>query len=177
MEFKDSKTRENLMTAFLRESGAYNEYTFYAQQAKKDGFESIYNLFNQFATNEQAHAKIWFKLWHGISCTQDNLIDSADLEKYEHSVLYKEFSKVANDEGFEDIALLFEQVGKIESRHEKEYKELFEKVKKDTIFVEKEEVAWKCLNCGHMHKGKQPPETCPVCSHPKAYFEVACEEK
>ena len=177
MEFKDSKTRENLMTAFLRESGAYNEYTFYAQQAKKDGFESIYNLFNQFATNEQAHAKIWFKLWHGISCTEDNLIDSADLEKYEHSVLYKEFSKVANDEGFEDIALLFEQVGKIESRHEKEYKELFEKVKKDTIFVEKEEVAWKCLNCGHMHKGKQPPEICPVCSHPKAYFEVACEEK
>ena len=177
MEFKDSKTRENLMTAFLRESGAYNEYTFYAQQATKDGFESIYNLFNQFATNEQAHAKIWFKLWHGISCTQDNLIDSADLEKYEHSVLYKEFSKVANDEGFEDIALLFEQVGKIESRHEKEYKELFEKVKKETIFVEKEEVAWKCLNCGHMHKGKQPPEICPVCSHPKAYFEVACEEK
>ena len=175
MEFNESKTKENLMTAFLRESGAYNEYTFYAMQAKKDGFESIYNLFTQFADNEQAHAKIWFKLWHGISCTQDNLIDAADLEHYEHSVLYSEFSKVAKEEGFDDIAYLFEQVGKIESRHEKEYKELFQKVKKDEMFKEKQEESWKCLNCGHMHKGKEPPETCPVCSHPKAYFEVCCE--
>ena len=158
------------MTAFLRESGAYNEYTFYAEQAKKDGFEAIYNTFTQFADNEQAHSKIWFKLFHGISCTEDNLNDAADLENYERSVLYSEFAKVARQENYNDIADLFDGVAVIEKQHEEEYKRLAQKVKNDTMFTEKSEVDWMCNNCGHIHKGKTAPEKCPVCSHPQAFF-------
>lgn len=173
MKLKESKTYQNLMTAFLRESGAYNEYTFYAEQAKKDGFEEIYNIFTQFADNEQAHSKIWFKLFHGIAGTEENLKDAADLENYERSVLYAEFAKVAREEGYEDIAMLFDGVATIERQHEEQYKTLLQKVKTDTMFVEKQEVSWKCNNCGHIHKGKEPPEKCPVCSHPKAFFSVS----
>jgi len=172
MNLKDSKTYQNLMTAFLRESGAYNEYTFYAQQAKKDGFEAIYNTFTTFADNEQAHAKIWFKLFHGIAGTEDNLKDAADLENYERTVLYSEFSKVAKEEGFPDIAELFDGVAVIERQHEEEYKRLMQKVKNDTMFSEKQEVSWKCNNCGHIHKGTEAPLTCPVCSHPQAFFQT-----
>ncbi len=175
MDFKDSKTKDNLLKAYLRESGAYNEYTFYAQQAKKEGFEKIYNTFTQFADNEQAHAKIWFKLFHGISSTQDNLKDAADLENFEHTTLYAEFSKTAKEEGFLDIAELFDGVAKIEAQHEKEYRKLFEKVKNDCMFSDSQEVQWKCNNCGHIHKGKEAPQTCPVCSHPQAFFEVYCK--
>ncbi len=173
MKLKDSKTYQNLMTAFLRESGAYNEYTFYAEQAKKDGYEEIYNVFTQFADNEQAHSKIWFKLFHGIAGTEENLKDAADLENYERSVLYAEFAKVAREEGYEDIAMLFDGVATIERQHEEEYKTLLQKVKNNTMFVEKQEVSWKCNNCGHIHKGKEPPEKCPICSHPKAFFSVS----
>ena len=172
MKLKDSKTYQNLMTAFLRESGAYNEYTFYAEQAKKDGYEAIYNTFTTFADNEQAHSKIWFKLFHGIAGTEDNLKDSADLENYERTVLYSEFASVAREEGFPDIAELFDGVAIIEHQHEEEYKRLMQKVKNDTMFTEKQETSWKCNNCGHIHKGISAPETCPVCSHPKAFFEI-----
>lgn len=175
MKLKDSKTQQNLMTAFLRESGAYNEYTFYAQQAKKDGYEQIYNIFTQFADNEQAHSKIWFKLFHGIAGTEQNLKDAADLENYERTVLYSEFAKVAREEGFPDIAELFDGVAVIERQHEETYKCLLNKVKTDTVFVSEKEVVWKCNNCGHTHKGKTPPETCPVCSHPKAFFQIMQE--
>ena len=172
MKLKDSKTYQNLMTAYLRESGAYNEYTFYAEQAKKDGYESIYNIFTQFANNEQAHSKIWFKLFHGISNTEENLIDAADLENYERSVLYSEFSKVAKEEGYDDIAKLFDGVSAIERQHEQVYRDLAEKVKKDQMFLSKKEVWWKCGNCGHLHKDLSAPMVCPVCSHPQAFFSI-----
>ena len=172
MKLKDSKNYDNLMKAYLRESGAYNEYYFYAEQAKKDGFEVIYNVFKEFADNEQAHAKVWFKLFHGIASTEENLKDAADLENYERSVLYKEFAKIAREEGFDDIAELFDGVSAIERQHEEKYLCLLEKVRSDKMFSEKQEVWWKCSNCGHKHKGKTPPEKCPVCSHPQAFFGV-----
>ena len=172
MKLKDSKTYQNLMTAYLRESGAYNEYTFYAEQAKKDGYEAIYNIFTQFADNEQAHSKIWFKLFHGIASTEENLVDAADLENYERSVLYSDFAKVAKEEGYEDIASLFDGVAAIERQHEEAYRTLAEKVKNDQMFSSKKEVWWKCNNCGHLHKGLTAPELCPVCSHPQAFFGI-----
>ena len=172
MKLKDSKTYQNLMNAYLRESGAYNEYTFYAEQAKKDGYEVIYNIFTQFADNEQAHSKIWFKLFHGIASTEENLVDAADLENYERSVLYSDFAKVAREEGYEDIASLFDGVSAIERQHEETYRSLAEKVKKDQMFSSKKEVWWKCNNCGHLHKGLSAPQVCPVCSHPQAFFGI-----
>lgn len=170
MKAKSSKTQENLMTAFLRESGAFNEYTFYAQQAKKEGYEEIYNVFTQFAMNEQAHAKIWFKLFHGISNTQENLKDSADLENFERTVLYNDFAKVAREEGHEDIATLFEEVAQIEKQHEERYLCLLEQLKTNKFFVQPKAGEWQCLNCGKISKGTEPPEQCPVCSHPKGFF-------
>ena len=168
MKDKKCRTQQNLMTAFLRESAAFNEYTFYAIQAKKEGYQDIFNLFNQFAMNEQAHAKIWFDLFHGLSDTKDNLTDSADLENYERTVMYSEFSKVAREEGYSDIAELFDKVAEIEAGHEKKYKELSVLVKNKEVFVKKSETTWQCLNCGHIYVGKSAPETCPVCSHPQA---------
>ena len=170
MKASDSKTQENLMKAFLRESGAFNEYTFYAQQAKKEGYEEIYNVFTQFAMNEQAHAKIWFKLYHGISNTQENLKNSAQLENFERTVLYKDFASVAREEGHEDIANLFEGVAKIEHQHEQRFLCLLEQLKTDKYFSQPKSGEWLCLNCGHIAKGTNPPEQCPVCSHPQGYF-------
>ncbi len=172
MNFKESKTAQNLQTAFLRESGAFNEYTFYAEQAKQEGYEDIYNTFTNFASNEQAHAKVWFKLFHAISSTADNLTDAADLENFERTKLYSEFSKVAEEEGFNDIAFLFKEVAKIEKSHEETYRNLAEKVKNKTVFCKEQKKTWKCLNCGHELINDCAPETCPVCSHPKAYFKV-----
>ena len=172
MKLINSKTQQNLITAFLRESGAFNEYTFYAMQAKKDGYEQIYKTFTQFATNEQAHASIWFKLYHGIAGTKDNLISSAELENFERTELYNQFAKTAREEGFEDIAVLFEGVAEIEKQHEQVYLQLAKKLEKDEFFVSSKQTTWQCLNCGHIHKGCVPPETCPICSHPKAYFTI-----
>lgn len=175
MKQKDTKTQQNLMTAFLRESGAMCEYTFYAEQAKKEGYKKVYDTFTRFALNEQAHAKIWFNLFHGVSSTTDNLSDSADLENYERTVLYSQFAKEAREEGFDDIAELFDGVAQIELAHEKEYETLKTEVKNGSIFKKKKETIWKCANCGHIHVGLTPPETCPVCSHPKGYF-IASEQ-
>lgn len=170
MNLEESQTKQNLITAYLRESGAFNEYTYYAEQAKTEGYREIYNVFTQFAHNEQAHAEIWFKLWHGIAGTTDNLKDAADLENYERTVMYSEFAKTARKEGFEDIAKLFDGVAEVEKAHEQKYKSLFERLSSGKYFEQPQEVAWKCLNCGHIHYGKQPPENCPVCSHPEGYF-------
>ncbi len=172
MNFKESKTFQNLQTAFLRESGAFNEYTFYAEQAKEEGFEEIYNTFTNFAANEQAHAKVWFKLFHAISSTEDNLVDAADLENFERTKLYLEFSKVAEQEGYSDIAILFKEVAKIEKEHEEVYRNLANQVKNCTVFCKEQKKTWQCLNCGHEHVGECAPETCAVCSHPKAFFKV-----
>ena len=173
MNFEQSRTKDNLMTAFLRESGAALEYGFYAEQAKVDGYQQISNTFNKFAENERAHAKVWFKLFHGIADTEENLKDSMDLENYERTKLYAEFAKVAEEEGFMDIKKLFDGVAAIERQHEQTYKMLFEKVQNDEVFSSENEVWWQCLNCGHLHKGLEPTETCPVCSHPKAYFTIS----
>ena len=170
MELKDSQTQKNLMSAFLHESGAFIEYSFYAMQAKNEGLEQLYNVFNRIAFNEQAHAKVWFKLWHGIYGTVDNLKNSAELENYERTVLYAEYSSVAKKEGFTDIAELFDKVAKIEGQHEEEFKKLQSELSGNKLFEKKQETEWKCLNCGHVYKGTNPPETCPVCSHPNTYF-------
>ena len=170
MQFEKSNTKQNLMTAFLRESGAFNEYTFYAEQAKKEGYEEVYNIFTKFAENEQAHAKVWFKLWHGIAGTVDNLIDAMDLENYERKVLYSSFSKTAKEEGFNDIANIIDLVAKVEGRHAQTYKQLAEKIKGDKMFCQDKAVKWKCLNCGHELTDECAPEICPLCYHPKAFF-------
>ncbi len=170
MNIKDTQTQKNLMTAFLREAGAYSEYLFYAEQAKTEGYEKIYEVFTRFANNEKAHSLIWFKLFHGIGGTEENLKDAAELERFERSTMYAEFSKTAKAEGLDNVAELFDAVAAIEKRHEEVYKTLFLKVKNDEMFSEPEEVVWECLNCGHIHVGKQPPKQCPVCSHPVSFF-------
>jgi rubrerythrin len=170
MEFDKSKTKENLRVAFERETGASAKYAFFAEQARADGYEQIFNIFNDFAKNEQAHAKIWYKRFHAIGGTEQNLIDSAEIENFEHSVFYTEFAKIAEEEGFSDIATLFEGVANVEKNHEKTFRALYEKVKNDTFFSGKSETVYKCTNCGHQLKGKSAPEKCPVCSHPQAFF-------
>lgn len=175
MNFEQSKTKENLLKAYLEESGAYNEYIFYAEQAKKDGYEYIHDVFKDFAENEKAHAKIWFKLFHGIADTEDNLKDAADLERHERVTVYAEFAKTAKDEGFDDIAELFDGVAQIEGMHEQKYRELHERLKNKTFFEGEKKTVWICANCGHIHKGEEPPESCPICSYPTAYFSVKPE--
>ena len=170
MKLENSKTIQNLRTAFLAESGAMNEYNFFATQAKKDGFEYVAKTLNTFALNEKAHAEIWFKLYHGIAGTTDNLRSSAELEKYERTVMYAEFANVAREEGFNDIAEIFDGVAKIEGAHEQTYNELKEQIDNDKMFAGTKDTVWKCANCGHIHTGKNPPDKCPVCSHPKAFF-------
>ena len=170
MDFNESQTIKNLRTAFLAESGAMNEYNFFATQAKNDGFEYVAKTLNKFALNEKAHAEIWFKLYHGIAGTTDNLKSSADLENYERTVMYAEFAETARNEGFPDIAALFDGVAEIEGAHEKTYNELLKQIESGKMFEGTKETVWKCANCGHIHTGKNPPDKCPVCSHEKAFF-------
>lgn len=175
-ELKGTKTESNLMAAFAGESQARNKYTYYASKAKKEGYEQISALFLETADNEKEHAKIWFKLLHdGIGATSDNLLDAASGEHYEWTEMYAEFAKDAKEEGFEKIAYLFEQVAKIEKEHEERYRTLLDNLSTDKIFIKEDVVIWKCRNCGHIHVGKTAPEVCVVCSHPKSYFEVKCE--
>lgn len=173
MELKGSKTEQNLMTAFAGESQARNKYTYYASKAKKDGYEQIAAIFEETANNEKEHAKIWFKLLHNgeIPTTTENLKDAANGENYEWTEMYDEFAKTAKEEGFDHIAFLFESVGKIEKHHEERYKKLLENIDDGLVFSKDGDRMWICRNCGHIHFGKSAPEVCPVCSHPKAYFE------
>ena len=177
MELKGSKTEQNLMTAFAGESQARNKYTFFASQAKKDGYEQIAAIFQETADNEKEHAKLWFKLLNGgaIGSTEENLKAAAAGENYEWTDMYAEFAKTAKEEGFARIAYLFEEVGKIEKEHEERYLKLLENVKEGKVFEAGEVKIWKCRNCGHIVIGKKAPEICPVCSHPKAYFEIKAE--
>ena len=168
MEFKGSRTEANLMAAFAGESQARNKYTYYASKAKKDGYEQIAALFTETAENEKEHAKIWFKLLHdgGIPDTMANLADAAAGEHYEWT---------AKEEGFDHIAFLFEEVAKIEKEHEERYRRLLANIEEGIVFSRDGDTIWKCRNCGHIVIGKQAPEVCPVCAHPKSYFEIKAE--
>ena len=173
-DLKGTKTEANLMTAFAGESQARNKYTYYASKAKKEGFEQIAAIFEETAGNEKEHAKMWFKLLCGgeVPDTITNLTDAANGENYEWTEMYEEFAKVANEEGFADIANKFKLVGAIEKEHEKRYRKLLDNIKEERVFKKEESVVWVCRNCGHVHVGKTAPKVCPTCNHPESYFEV-----
>ena len=172
-DLKGSKTEANLLTAFAGESQARNKYTYYASKARKDGYEQIAALFEETANNEKEHAKMWFKLLHGgIPDTATNLEDAAAGENYEWTDMYAGFAKTAREEGFDHIANLFEGVAKIEKEHEERYRALLKNVQEGLVFSKDGDMIWVCHNCGHIHVGKSAPEVCPVCAHPKAYFEL-----
>ena len=177
MNLKGSKTEANLMTAFAGESQARNKYTYYASKAKKEGYEQIAAIFTETANNEKEHAKLWFKLLHDgdVPNTEANLADAAAGENYEWTEMYAEFAKIAKEEGFDRIAYLFEAVGKIEKEHEERYRKLLENVKGGLVFSKDGDMVWVCRNCGHIHIGKNAPEVCPVCAHPKADFELRAQ--
>ena len=173
MELKGSRTEQNLLTAFAGESQARNKYTYYASKAKKEGYEQIAAIFQETADNEKEHAELWFKYLHDgkVPTTAENLKDAAAGENYEWTDMYKHMAEVAREEGFNEIAVKFELVGKIEKEHEARYLALLEKVEGNKVFISEDVVIWKCRNCGHIHVGKEAPEVCPTCAHAKSYFE------
>ena len=175
MELKGSKTEANLWTAFAGESQARNKYTYFASQAKKEGYEQIAAIFEETALNEKEHAKIWFKELSGIGTTAENLKVAADGENYEWTDMYDEFAKTAKEEGFERLAFLFEAVGKIEKEHEERYRKLLQNVEEGKVFEAGSVKIWKCRNCGHIVVGTSAPEVCPVCNHPRSFFEIKAE--
>ena len=175
MELKGSKTEQNLRTAFAGESQARNKYTYFASKAKKEGFVQIANIFTETAENEKEHAKIWFKLLGDIGTTAENLLAAAEGENYEWTDMYAAFAKEAREEGFEDIAKLFEGVGAVEKEHEERYRKLLSNVQGGLVFSRDGDMIWQCSNCGHIVVGKQAPEVCPVCAHPQAYFQIKAE--
>lgn len=177
MEFKGSKTEADLMAAFAGESQASNKYTYYASQARRDGYVQIADIFEETAANEREHAKLWFKLLHNdaIPGTEDDLVDAMAGEHYEWTDMYATFAADAHAEGFERIALLFEAVGRIEREHEERFRRLLENVRGGLVFSRDDEAVWICTNCGHIHIGRRAPEVCPVCAHPQAFFELRAE--
>ena len=177
MELKGSKTEENLLKAFAGESEARNKYTFYASKARKEGYEQIAAIFEETASNEKEHAKIWFKELHNgdIADTLTNLKDAAAGEHYENTEMYKEFARVAKEEGFDRISELFLKVGEIEMHHEERYMKLIGNINNNLVFEKGEEKVWICRNCGYVYVGKKAPEKCPVCSHPQSFFELKSE--
>ena len=174
MELKGSKTEQNLQTAFAGESMATNKYSYYASQAKKDGFVQISEIFAETSGNEREHAKLWFKLLHngGVHDTLTNLKDAAAGENYEWTDMYAGFAKTAKEEGFAKIAYLFEGVANIEKHHEERYLKLAKNIEDASVFKKNEVVAWHCINCGHIVNAVNAPALCPVCDHPQAFFKV-----
>ena len=175
MELKGSRTEANLLAAFAGESQARNKYSYYASKAKKEGYEQIAALFEATANNEKEHAKMWFKLVHGIGTTAENLADAAAGENYEWTDMYATFAKEAREEGFDKIADLFEKVAAVEKEHEERYRKLLANVEGGLVFSRDGDMIWECRNCGHIHVGKAAPEVCPTCAHPKAYFELRAQ--
>lgn len=177
MELKGSKTEQNLREAFAGESQARNKYTYYASKAKKEGYEQLAAIFLETADNEKEHAKMWFKLLHNgeVPSTEENLKDAAEGENFEWTDMYARMAKEAKEEGFNHIAFLFEEVGKIEKEHEERYRKLLDNVENELVFSKDGNRIWKCRNCGHIVIGKKAPEVCPVCNHPQAYFEIKAE--
>ena len=174
-KYEGTQTEKNLMEAFAGESQARNKYTYFASKAKKEGFEQIAALFEKTAANEKEHAKMWFKELNGIGDTAQNLADAADGENYEWTDMYEGFAKTAEEEGFEDLARKFRMVAEIEKHHEERYRALLKNVETAQVFEKSEVKVWECRNCGHIIVGTAAPEICPVCAHPKAYFEVHAE--
>jgi rubrerythrin len=172
MNLKGSKTEKNLWSAFAGESQARNKYTYFSSAAKKEGYEQIGAIFQETADNEKEHAKIWFKLLNGIGSTAENLKEAADGENYEWTDMYKKFAEEAKNEGFTDIAALFSMVADIEKHHEERYRELLKNIEESKVFNRKEKMVWVCRNCGHVYIGEEAPEKCPVCAHPKSFFEL-----
>ena len=177
MELKGSKTEANLMAAFAGESQAHTKYEYYASQAKKDGYEQIAAIFEETSKNEKEHAKLWFKYLHGgsIPDTVTNLKDAASGENYEWTDMYKEFAKTAKEEGFDEIAYLFESVGTNKKTHEERYLKLVGNIEDNLVFQRGEEKVWICRNCGHIYVGKEAPKVCPVCKHPQSFMEIKSE--
>ena len=176
MDLKGSRTEANLMAAFAGESQARNKYTYYASKAKKEGYVQIASIFEETAANEKEHAKIWFKLLHdGVPGTLENLRDAAAGENYEWTDMYDRFAKEAREEGFEQIAFLFEEVGKIEKEHEARYRKLIANIEGGLVFSRDGDCVWQCANCGHIVIGKKAPDVCPVCDHPQSYFQIKAE--
>lgn len=184
MSIKGTKTEKNLLKAFAGESQARNRYTFFAKAAQKEGYEQIAELFMETALNEEQHAKIFFRFLEGnpveitavypagkIGTTQENLMASASGEKEEWTMIYPEFAETAAKENFPKVATAFKLIAKIEAEHEKRFLKLLKNVEENKVFAEDTETEWVCRKCGHVHKGKKALETCPVCQHPKAYFE------
>ena len=172
-KYAGTQTEKNLLAAFAGESEARNKYTFFASKARKEGYEQIAAIFQEAALNEKEHAKLWFKYLHGgaVPGTLDNLRDAAAGENYEWTTMYDEFAKTAEEEGFAEIAAKFRGVAAVEKAHEERYNKLVERIESGEVFEREGVKVWKCLNCGHLHVGAEAPEVCPVCNHPKAYFE------
>ena len=175
MELKGTKTEKNLQAAFAGESQARNKYTYYASQAKKEGFEQIAAIFTETANNEKEHAKMWFKELNGIGDTAENLLAAAEGENYEWTDMYEDFAKTAEEEGFTELAHKFRLVAAIEKHHEERYRALLRNVETAEVFKRSEIKVWECRNCGHIVVGKEAPEVCPVCNHPQSYFEIHAE--
>lgn len=188
MELRESKTEKNILTAFAGESQARNRYTYFASQAKKEGFDQIRAIFEETANQEKEHAKRLFKLLKGgevevqaafpagvIGSTAENLKASAGGENHEWTQMYPAFASVAREEGFEDITKTFEAIAVAEKQHEERYRGLLANIEAGTVFKKSESVVWRCRNCGYLHEGTEAPEACPACDHPQAYFELLAE--
>lgn len=175
MELKQSQTAKNLQTAFAGESQARNKYTFFAGVARKEGYEQIASIFEDTANNEKEHAKLWFKALGELGATADNLASAASGEHFEWTVMYDEFARVAEAEGFAKIAAQFRAVAAIEKTHEERYQKLLANLKEQKVFAKSTIVIWECRNCGHLHVGLTAPLACPVCAHPQSFFEIRQE--
>ena len=176
-ELKGTKTEQNLKEAFAGESMARNKYTYFASKAKKDGYVQIASIFEETAANEKEHAKMWYKYLNGgsVSDTKANLADAANGENFEWTDMYARMAKEAHEEGFDEIAEKFEQVGAIEKHHEERYRKLLKNIEDAVVFSREGDVIWQCANCGHIVIGKMAPEVCPVCDHPQSYFQIMAE--
>ncbi len=174
MDLKGSKTEQNLKIAFAGESQAHTKYQYYASAAKKEGYNQIAAIFQETSGNEKEHAKLWFKALHdgGIPKTMENLKEAAAGENYEWTEMYAEFAKTAKEEGFDKLAFLFEEVGKIEKEHEERYRALLANIENDRVFKRDEKKVWICTNCGKIVIAENAPEKCPVCDHPQGYFQL-----
>ena len=170
--YAGTKTEKNLLEAFAGESQARNKYTYFASVAKKEGYEQIAEIFQKTADNEKEHAKLWFKALGELGQTAENLAAAAAGENYEWTDMYDRFAKEAEEEGFKELAAQFRGVAAIEKSHEERYRALLNNVEMQKVFEKSEETMWECRNCGHLVIGKKAPEVCPVCAHPRSYFEV-----